>query len=426
MIRAILVGLVIALSGLFSIPPSLASDYRYELRPGDEVRITVYKEPEMSGTFRVSATGSISIPGIGELKTMGMTAEELRVAAISALSARHYTNPDVAMEIVKYGPVFIMGDVRNPGRQEYIPGLTVTQLVAIAGGYPLLASVSDGSALSRDADRQRQDLASAQHNYAVQTVKRARLIAERDGEKELPALSELENLVGKERLEQIKSAERHLMRTRAEEEAQRMQLRVSQQKEVEKSKVALEEQLIATRRLRDIVDVDLKNIKELKERGLTASTRVLDLERMSSDTDMRLNNTIALIAQSNQTRINIELEIKRSSEERRITLAEQLIEVETELATLRRRITDATEFLNNHGYALPSPSGPQAEIVRSFTLVREASPEQVAVNGNDPVLPGDVLIVTRETMTQPAGLGAAPLNTQDPRTRVGSLPPSQD
>ncbi len=426
MIRALLFGLGIIGSCTLTAATASAADYEYELRPGDEVRIIVFKEPEMSGSFRVSAAGSISIPGIGELKTSGRTTAELREAAMNALAARHYANPDVTMEIVRYGPVFVMGDVRNPGRQEYIPGLTVTQLVAIAGGYPLLASVADGSAISRDAERQRQELASAQQSFAAQSVKRARLIAERDGAKDLPPLSELEPMVGKERLEQIKAAELHLLRSRADEEAQRRQLRLSQQKEVEKSKVALEEQLVATRKLREIIDVDLRNIKDLKERGLTASSRVLDLERMSSDTDLRLNNTIALIAQANQTRINIELEIKRSSEERRITLAEQMISVEADLANLSRRIADATEFLNNHGYALPSPSTPQTEIVRSFKLVRETSPEPVPVNGNDPVRPGDVLIITREVGALPTGVGAAPNNLQAPPTRVGSLPALQD
>jgi polysaccharide export outer membrane protein len=425
MIKALLFSLGTILSCTLAVSTSSAADYEYELRPGDEIRITVFKEPEMSGTFKIGATGSISIPGIGELKTSGLTSGELREAAMSALAARHYANPDVAMEIVKYGPVFVMGDVRNPGRQEYIPGLTVTQLVAIAGGYPLLASVADGSAISRDADRQRQDLALAQQSYAVQAVKRARLIAERDGEKDLPLLSELETMVGKERLEQIKGAELHLMHTRIGEESQRQQLQLSQQKEVEKSKVALEDQLDATRRLREIINIDLKNIKDLKERGLTASTRVLDLERMASDTDMRLNNTIALIAQANQTRINIELEIKRRSEERRITLAEQLISVEAELANLHRRITDATEFLNNHGYALPSSAAPRTEIVRSFKLVRVASPEPAFVSGNDPVRPGDVLIVDREVGAPSIGFSAATQRAQDPRTRVGSLPPMQ-
>lgn len=426
MIRALSLSLGTLLSCALLASPAPAADYEYKIRPGDEVRITVFKEPEMSGTFRVGSTGSLSIPGIGELKTSGMTARELREAAVNALAARHYADPDVAMEITKYGPVFIMGDVRNPGRQEYILGLTVTQLVAIAGGYPLLATVADGSALSRDADRQRQDLALAQQNLAVQAVKRARIIAERDGEKDLPALSDLEPLVGKERLEQIKAAEVSLLRTRDEEAAQRKQLQISQQKEIEKSKAALEEQLVATRRLREVVDLELRNIRDLKERGLTANPRVLELERTFSDTDMRVNNTIALIAEANQTRIDIELQMKRASEERRIALAEQLISTEAELANLRRRIADATEFLNTHGYAIPSASAPQAEAVRSFKIVREGAPEPVPVTGNDPVRPGDVLIVARDVASPPTGFGSAPPNVQDSRTRVGSLPAKQE
>ena len=107
---------------LGSIHPGFAAEViRYELQVGDEVRITVYKEPDMSGAFKIGTTGTVSVPGIGELEGAGLTSGELRDAAVQALVARHYANPSVTVEVSQYSPVFVMGDVRNPGRLTYSP-----------------------------------------------------------------------------------------------------------------------------------------------------------------------------------------------------------------------------------------------------------------------------------------------------------------
>jgi protein involved in polysaccharide export with SLBB domain len=400
-----------------------ADSNRYELQIGDQVKITVFKEPDMSGTFKVGSGGTVSVPGIGELKGAGRTVSELRDAAVEALVEIHYAKPSVTVEVSEYSPVFVMGDVRNPGRHSYAPGLTVLQLVAVAGGYPLPPGFSESTNLTRDQDRNREDLAAARERYASQAIRRSRLLAEREGRDTVKPVPGLEAMVGKQRVMQIMAAEQALLRTRMEEAEQRRNLLRAQADEIEKGRIALEEQVTATKRLRTVIDVELKNVRDLRERGLTANNRVLELERISADTEMRLNSGISSISASNQNRVGIDITLRQDIETSQVRLAEQLIEAEAEMANSSRRIATAAEFLNASGVAVPTDVLAVPELARRFSIVRNGHDGPMIVSENTPLRPGDVLTVMRGGGSEPEGVattGSAPSLTTSART-----PPQQ-
>src|SRR3972149_10906533 len=45
--------------------------------PGDEVKVRVYREPELSGQYVVNGRGEVFIPGLGRIAAAGMTADSL-------------------------------------------------------------------------------------------------------------------------------------------------------------------------------------------------------------------------------------------------------------------------------------------------------------------------------------------------------------
>ncbi|MEM1153348.1 MAG: polysaccharide biosynthesis/export family protein, partial [Pseudomonadota bacterium] len=49
----------------------------YQLNTGDNVRITVFEEPDLSITAVLDDSGAISYPLLGELNIRGLTAREL-------------------------------------------------------------------------------------------------------------------------------------------------------------------------------------------------------------------------------------------------------------------------------------------------------------------------------------------------------------
>lgn len=108
----------------------------YRLAAGDKLRITVFDEPSLTGEFQIGSTGDLSMPLIPRLPAQGRDAEAMASAIASALSEGGYVlAPRVAVEVMQYRPVYILGEVSNPGEYPHTGELTFLQAVAKAGGF---------------------------------------------------------------------------------------------------------------------------------------------------------------------------------------------------------------------------------------------------------------------------------------------------
>lgn len=102
-----------------------------ELQPGDAVRITVWRQPELSGQFVVTVDGSISHPLFRGVHVTGLPLPVVEARLDSVLL--HYTdNPQFVIEPLLR--VAVSGEVRQPNLLAVSPGTTVAQAVAQAGG----------------------------------------------------------------------------------------------------------------------------------------------------------------------------------------------------------------------------------------------------------------------------------------------------
>lgn len=113
----------------------------YRLGAGDQIRITVFNEPDLTGPFTVGAQGMIAYPLVGTIRAGGLTVPEFTEALREALSG-YLRNPSVAVEITNYRPFFILGEVQRPGTYPYSANLTVLNAVATAGGFTYRANRS--------------------------------------------------------------------------------------------------------------------------------------------------------------------------------------------------------------------------------------------------------------------------------------------
>ena len=124
----------------------------YRLGPGDDLRLAVYGFDQMANVYTVSDSGTISLPLLGTVKAEAQTPAEFEAAIAEQLVARELaTKPSVSVQVVKYRPIYILGEVQKPGQYPYVPGMTVTTAVAIAGGYTFRASTK-AAAVSRGGD----------------------------------------------------------------------------------------------------------------------------------------------------------------------------------------------------------------------------------------------------------------------------------
>jgi polysaccharide export outer membrane protein len=115
------------------VQPMLVS--AYTLDSGDVLRVIVFGQPDLTNTYEIDQAGAISVPLIGSLQARGRTTAGL-ASEISALLRRSVLrDPNVAVEIAQYRPVFIMGEVAAGGQYAYVAGLTVQEAVAMAGGF---------------------------------------------------------------------------------------------------------------------------------------------------------------------------------------------------------------------------------------------------------------------------------------------------
>lgn len=108
----------------------------YELGPGDQVRIITYGEENLTGEFRVNDSGNISLPLVGAVHAAGLTSSDLETAVAAALRRGDLVRKaSVAVEVVGYRSIYVLGEVNKPGQYGYQPGMTVLSAVALAGGF---------------------------------------------------------------------------------------------------------------------------------------------------------------------------------------------------------------------------------------------------------------------------------------------------
>lgn len=123
------------------LPPLAANEkHQYLLGPGDVLQITVFGDTDLTGSYRISDSGAISMSLIGPLQAQGLAVPELQQKLIERLKARALKAPDVAVQVTEYRPFFILGEVKNPGSYAYVPNMTVLTAVAIAGGFTFRAA----------------------------------------------------------------------------------------------------------------------------------------------------------------------------------------------------------------------------------------------------------------------------------------------
>lgn len=124
-------------------PPPEAAVAGYRLGPGDLVRVTVFRQPDLSGQFRLDGDGELALPLAGEIRAGRLTTRELEQAIAARLrDANYLVNPQVNVQVLTYRPFYIVGEVRRPGEYEYQNGLTLINAVALAGGYSYRAKAS--------------------------------------------------------------------------------------------------------------------------------------------------------------------------------------------------------------------------------------------------------------------------------------------
>jgi polysaccharide export outer membrane protein len=101
----------------------------------------------MNGKYPVSASGTINMPYIGEVRAAGMMPMALAKSLESAYKARQiYTNPTInvladSRDTLTERRVVVGGYVRRPGPVPMVNGMTIWQAIQAAGGENEFGSI---------------------------------------------------------------------------------------------------------------------------------------------------------------------------------------------------------------------------------------------------------------------------------------------
>jgi protein involved in polysaccharide export with SLBB domain len=136
------------------------------LNPGDAVRITVWRKPELSGDFTVGSDGALVHPLYRQVVVTGVplaTVED----RLRTFLRQFETNPELSVQpLIR---VAIGGEVRRPDLFTLTPELTVAQAVAAAGG-PSERALGNQGRLLRRGQEYRLDLTRPDTGYASQPI----------------------------------------------------------------------------------------------------------------------------------------------------------------------------------------------------------------------------------------------------------------
>jgi len=132
--------LVLMVSGCSGYRPAPSAFHEalnqpYRLGAGDRVRITVFEQDSLTNTYSVNSAGYIAFPLVGAVPARGQTVQQLEAAIAGKLRQGFLRDPDVSVEVDRYRPIFVMGEVGSAGQYSYVPGLTVQKAIAMAGGF---------------------------------------------------------------------------------------------------------------------------------------------------------------------------------------------------------------------------------------------------------------------------------------------------
>lgn len=387
-----------------------AADYR--LGAMDKLRIRVVEWqtaegavrdwPTISGDYTVGPSGNISLPFVGEMPATGKTTSEIGAAISEALQQKFglLDRPDASVELAEYRPVFISGDVQTPGKYAYAPGLTVLKAVSLAGG---IRRASDAGL------RTERDFINARGNYEVLIAerngllaKRARLIAEAGGLKEIEFPKELKDSPEGRKLIADETAFKAARETRLRVQLSAIEdLKTLLQNEV----ASLEKKIASQSRQMELSRKELKGIGDLADKGLAVNQRVLSIERATAELEAKVLDmeTAALrakqdISKATQDATNLQNEWDAGIVQERQQAEFAIEQLNLKIAMYRDLMAEALARDPQAAHA-----GGDASPAIGFSIVREAEGKttEIAAEENTPVVPGDVIKV---------GIAAIPAN----------------
>jgi polysaccharide export outer membrane protein len=377
---------------LLSTAPARAE---YRLQPGDVLEVSITGIPELRQRLPVGAEGDVSVALAGQVSVRGLTVAEARAKIIENLSNKVYQqrandgrdvnqlilSDAVIVNVAEYRPVYLNGDISRPGEQAFRPGMTVRHAIAVAGGYDSLQMRGQSSFVQRIDLR--TDYETLWAEYAREKARVWRLRTEL-GEKNAEIPSAKTIALPRETIDLLIKTEEERLKVRTWE-------RQKEREHYEKSINSANEQLkvLAEKKRKDEEAIeadtaDFEKVRELFQKGMTATTRLSEARRSVVLSSTQLLQTVVEITNIERQRDEFERLLNRVD-------SQSKAEILAELQEANLRLEQVSVRLQGTGEKLRIRNGqPEIWVFRTTG----SGTERISANEEMELVPGDVVDIT--------------------------------
>jgi polysaccharide biosynthesis/export protein len=119
-----------------AVAPAQEPTGEYRIGPRDLIEIRVLELPELAVERRVSESGTIQLPLLGDMAVAGLTASEIRSRLEATLTAKYVNRANVSVVVKEFAnkPVSVLGAVQKPGSLSISGRWTLVNAITAAGG----------------------------------------------------------------------------------------------------------------------------------------------------------------------------------------------------------------------------------------------------------------------------------------------------
>ncbi|KAA0691420.1 sugar ABC transporter substrate-binding protein [Neorhizobium sp. P12A] len=353
---------------------------------------TIRDWSSISGDYTVGPTGSISLPFIGEMSAGGKTPGEVADAIGLSLQKQFglRDRPSASVELSQYRPIYLSGDVQNPGEYPYIPNLTVIKALSLGGG---LRRADAGQRFARDFISAKGDAAVYMAERGRLLMRRARLQAEMSGKDQIEMPQQLQSLP---QAADMLASEAALMQSREK----RLKLQTQALEDL-KNLLQSEVETLAKKsdtqnHQLDLAKEDRDKVEDLAERGLALSARKLTAEQRAADLEAALLDidTNSLKAKQDISKANQDEITLRNDWDNQ--LAQEMQDTDTQLESLQLKLSTSQALMQEAVAQSADASNLGADgkgVNIEYSIVREqdGQTKEIPAQENTEVLPGDLI-----------------------------------
>jgi protein involved in polysaccharide export with SLBB domain len=375
-----------------------ATPESYTINIGDELEMDILDDSDPPQRFLVGSNGQVQLPLIG-----GITVENITLGRARDLIRNTYVEreifvaPTVELSVANFRPIFVLGDVRNPGNYDFQPFLTAEQAVGLAGGPAISTNNEEARVLER---RNLQGtLSSLDSDLARLATQYARVQAQIDNRAEVrwaDVPEEVRPDINRELFDALKPKEEEIIALEGRNRATRRQLLQDAAEEASKRIALIEQREQVQTQALERIRGELDRNRVLVNRGLKTHSAVTEYDQAVSRQEaalleLREQRSAALVKLN-----EVQSELSQLDTEWHKQLLSQSQSLWSEINKLKSQRASAEDRMLLLEQWMTATAGTDTDLLVEYQVRRRGRGglQQIRLNPLDDLVPGDLLVVT--------------------------------